>query len=557
MHIEDGLDKLLLGRYEEALAAFERCQDLPQARKLSQITRMLLELSVYGAELSKGNLAIKMPSPDNHSAIGLKNLHAKLRRLDRQLLMAASGYAAPPIDYMGDLSEGLDTMIRQAYLRAHQIEHDYDSETGILNRRAFMRGIYDIIQARPSKVGVLFCCELDNIKYINATHGYEAGDLYISKVVEVLRSCESGTSLLARTGGNEFAVYAHGFDNEEEAQAAVQGHLKTLLNTRVALEHEVVKIRVSCGVAVYPSDATASDLLMNYASLAMFEVKNLDRGTSMRFSPEVYRTKARLLSQQERLDELIEGQLIHFAFQPVVDLRNFCVVGYEALMRPKTNNFSSPLDILSLAESQSKLHQLERLTFEVIFEWISHNSKHLSGRKIFFNTISAQYLNSVELGKIHPQYKSISKHMVFEILEMAAMESLLPQQINALRRELAVLVAIDDFGCGHSNAIRLMSISPDILKLDRFFINNIQNAPVAKREFLSNILAYCRAKGIKTLAEGVETREEAASIIKLGFDYAQGYYFGYPEFMLADISPQAKEDAAALLALRPRNSGRA
>ena len=117
----------------------------------------------------------------------------------------------------------------------------------------------------------------------------------------------------------------------------------------------------------------------------------------MRFNPEVYRAKANILSRQERLDELLEGQLIRFAFQPIVSLKDGAIYGYEALMRSTTPHFASPLDVLQLAEAQSKLPQLEHMTFRMIFDWMDKNLPSLGARKIFFNAISAQYLDAREL----------------------------------------------------------------------------------------------------------------------------------------------------------------
>lgn len=542
------LDRLLLGQFDEAVAAFDNFEPTPVSEKLCLLARMLSEVTAYSAELAQGNLAAHTPGPENRLATDLKTLQSKLKRLSRQLLMFSTGYPVPPIDYLGDLSERLNFLISQAGERQKQIshDHDYDAETGLLNRRSFIRRVYDFIRTQPGRVGVLFCFGLDNLKYINDTHGYEAGDLYIGKVVEVLRSCERPASLLARLGGNEFAVYAHGFENEEDAFRFSRDSFRVLFNTRLELPGEAVKLRASCGVAVYPQDAVTSDVLMSYASHAMFEAQSLSRGSIMRFSPEVYRAKFSLLSRQERLEELIEGRRIRFAFQPVVRLRDGAVFGYEALMRPTTEHFQTPLEILSLAEAQSKLRQLEKVTFQVLFEWVFDNIQQLGEKRVFFNTISAHYLDIARLRKIHPQYVRISKNLVFEILETASAENELLEKVNILRNELSALVAIDDFGCGHSNALRLMSISPDILKIDRFFISNIHSAPATKQEFLSNILAYCRARGIQTLAEGVETQEELASVARMGFDYVQGFYLGRPEFRLAGLEPQLEAEIAGL-----------
>jgi len=206
MRVEDGLDKLLLGQYDEALAVFAECRHLPQAEKLYQITRMLMDLTTYTTDLSKINLSVNVTSPSIPPTTSLKNLHANLKRLARQLVMASTGYPVSSIEYMGDLSEGLNFLINQALFRKKQDEDDRDPETGILNRKAFIRRVYDLFQGQPNKVGALFCCKLENLKYVNDTYGYGSGDLYIGKVVETLRFHESDLRVLARVGGNEFAV---------------------------------------------------------------------------------------------------------------------------------------------------------------------------------------------------------------------------------------------------------------------------------------------------------------------------------------------------------------
>lgn len=550
MDIEEGLDKLLLGRYDEALAVFQGCPPSPQAEKLCQVALTFIETAEYAAELAKGNLSITPFEPPNHLTAELDKLRMKLKRLSRQLLMVSTGYPVSSIDDLGDLSAGLNFLVGQASARKERAEYDFDRdmETGLLNRRAFLRGIYELLQAQPHKVGVLLCCGLDNIRYVNEAYGYACGDLYINKVVKVLSGGKQGLCLLARTGGSEFSIYAHGFENVEEARESVWGYFKTLLNTRVELLHGSVKVRVSCGMSVYPHDAATSDVLMDYASCAMYDAREHNPGTVVRFHPEIYRTKANLFIRQERLNELIEGRLLHFAFQPVVRLGDGEVVGYEALMRPKTVAFSGPLDILAMAESLGKLPQLERVTFELIFEWVSRNSKKLGGKKIFFNTISAQYLDVLELRDIHPDYEAISKKMVFELLETATIEDGMMQKINAFRRDVATQIAIDDFGCGHSNALRLIGISPDILKIDKFFIKNIHMGPTPKTELLSNILDYCRAKGIHSLAEGVETSDQLRGVMNMGFDYAQGYYLGRPSWQLAGIDPRVRSEIMAFVA---------
>ena len=136
--------------------------------------------------------------------------------------------------------------------------------------------------------------------------------------------------------------------------------------------------------------------------------------------------------------------------------------------------------------------------------------------------------------------------MVFEIIETANSEENLASKIHTFRQQASAFIAIDDFGCAHSNALRLLNISPEILKVDSFFIRAVHKAPASKRAFLANILLYCRTKGILTVAEGVETPEELASVMELGFDLAQGFYLARPEFSLQEMRPELVDEIVAL-----------
>ncbi|MDR1588618.1 MAG: GGDEF domain-containing phosphodiesterase, partial [Oscillospiraceae bacterium] len=288
-----------------------------------------------------------------------------------------------------------------------------------------------------------------------------------------------------------------------------------------------VKIRASFGAALYPQDAFTVDNLMKFSSHTMFEVKNSNRGALMRFSAVTYQKKANLFDRQEKLNQLIDEKHIRFVFQPIFRLEDRSLYGYEALMRPCTEDFSGPLDILALAEAQSKLSQIETVTFELIFAWIAGNLPKLKDLRIFFNTISTQYMTRDKLLGIHPQYEEICKYIVFEVLENTADSETFLREINAFRQQMDVKVAIDDYGCGYSNDLRLISVSPNIVKIDRFFIKEIHNDH-DRQQLLQKIILYCKAKGIETLAEGVETLEELETSVQLGFTYAQGYYLGMP-----------------------------
>ncbi|MBE6441184.1 MAG: EAL domain-containing protein [Desulfovibrio desulfuricans] len=509
---------LLERRFEDALGAVRGMEDGDGAELLRTVVVDLAAASAYARALCDGRLAAAPPADSNPFCGSLKKIQKMLWPSE----MWADCADKTPVPRPG---------------RGGRY-YDKDIETGLLSRRAFLWNVRALIEDAPDRYGVMFSVGLDNLRYVNETHGYDSGDIYIAKVVEILRLCEGERVLLARPAGDEFAVYAHDFESEGAALDFAQETRKRLLNTTLQLPGETVRLRTSQGAAIYPSDAVSSDVLLNYASNAMFSVQNFNRGTFLRFNPEAYRAKAAMMSRQERLDELLEERRIHFAFQPIVNLHDGSIYGYEALMRSTRSDFPSPLDILQLAEVQYKLPQLEYVTFLVIFDWVAQHMGLLSRRKIFFNIISANYLTAEELRTMHPDYANIVRHMVIEITETASSEKELTRRISQFRKDFSTLIAIDDYGVANSNIYRLVNLAPEIVKLDRFFISDIHKASPDRQKLVTDFITYCHSKGILTVAEGVETGEELACVIRMGFDLCQGYYLGRPEFQLQELKDE-------------------
>ena len=124
MDIETGLDNLLHGQFAAALAQFEGCRQQPGADKLCELTRACADLSAYAAELAEGNLSVRPPQSCRNLSTHLESLHAKLKRLARQLLIFSTGYPMSTVDDMGDLSDGLNFLVNQAQTCKRQVEHE-------------------------------------------------------------------------------------------------------------------------------------------------------------------------------------------------------------------------------------------------------------------------------------------------------------------------------------------------------------------------------------------------------------------------------------------------
>jgi len=536
--LNDVLRELLDGRYENIPDDPVDIQDDETAALVCTLAKRLKEVNDFAAQLAKGNLSAPAPPRENLMAMGLKKLQANLRHLNFQQKQVAKGDFTQTIDYMGDLSEGFNWMAQQLKQRKEQLDYElsHDVTTGLLNRHAFTQRIQDMIRAAPNATGAMVCMGIDNLKYINNSYGYELGDKYLLAAAQVFSDATDGQALLARISGNEFAVYFHGHNDTKSV--IERATLCLMQNPEVIIDEaldESITILTSKGVAVYPDDTEDVFELIKYSTHAMYQVKHSDRGSIGRFDNAIYQRNAELYTKLEALTRLIDNRAIRFAFQPIVDLSNGSIFGYEALMRPTTKDFSSPLEILKTAEIYAKLPQIEQLTYEVIFQWISEHISEIDGKMIFFNTVSADYFTPDKLRSVHSEYRKCIPHMIFEILESAADENAFAGKIESLRRSLGLKVAIDDYGAGYSNDFRLLNLAPNILKVDRFFIHNI-DTDEDKQMIMSNLISFCAAKGIKMLAEGVETKEELAAVCRLGFDYAQGFYLGKPKFTLQTVN---------------------
>lgn len=421
-------------------------------------------------------------------------------------------------------------------------ELDFDSLTQLYNRMAFKRKVNECIRDNPDKKGALIFSDLDNLKYINDTFGHDMGDRLIIRAGEMFYQFEKYGGIVSRISGDEFAVYLHGFDSLGELRKIIyeqyyeNSHF--YLHTHDGVSH---KIRCSSGIAFYPTDSDNVTDLLKLSDFAMYEAKHSQKGTIIEFNRDSYTRNSYLLDSSEAINRILDEGLIHFVFQPIVDLKTGEIYAYEALMRPLLDNFKSPLEVLKVAAVQSKLNQLERVVILKAFEIVKNHISILDEKKVFINSIPNQSLSESDLSFLKDNYKEIFQNIVIEITEAENENSNLLQRKLDFIKYTGMKIAVDDYGSGYSNEMRVLSLRPDIVKVDIGLISNI-DSNTDKQQLVSNLISFCHPKGIKVIAEGVERKEELITIIKLGIDYVQGYYIGKPNFELISIDDKIKKE---------------
>ncbi len=435
----------------------------------------------------------------------------------------------------GEVGVILDTTkdVEERKRLAHEL--DYDALTGLYSRVAFKREVHLMIQSSPDKIGAMIFADLDNLKYINDMFGHDMGDRLIIKTGDIFREFSSYGALVSRISGDEFAVYLHGFSTKEEARQLINEQYEesasTYLETPDGASH---RIRYSSGVAWYPEDSDNVTDLLKLSDYAMYTAKSTTKGTLCEFSQEAYDTNAYLLDNREAINRLLDDKLIRFAFQPIVCLKTGKIFAYEALMRPLLDNFKSPAEVLKVAAWQSKLGQLEQVLIFTAFETISDHVHQLGDIKIFVNSIPSHSLSKEEIVRLKREYSDLLDRVVIEITEGEGLSSDLLDAKTAAIKGAGMQVAIDDYGSGYSNEMRVLAIQPDLIKVDMSMIQGIHK-DADKQTLVSNLVEFCHSKNISVVAEGLEEFADLEMLAKLKVDYVQGYYLGKPDFKFLPI----------------------
>ncbi len=412
--------------------------------------------------------------------------------------------------------------------RAISYQRDYDVLTGLYNRAAFHRKALTILSRGNLGTTALIMFDLDNLKYLNDTFGHSMGDNYIKSAAIALQNVFDENCLLCRMSGDEFFVLFYNFESKEQvlnhiekAYAEFDQHPITLPNS------DQFKIRMSGGISWYDEDTTDLDELIRFADFAMYEGKFTLKGEIREFSKEDYISKSFMLSGKEELNRILDNQFVDFVFQPIVDAKDGHIYAYEALMRPQSDILDTPIKLLQISTAQSQLWKVEKITF---FKTLSLYEEHLElfgDARLFINSIPNKTLREHEFWEFEQLYGKYLKNIVVEIIENEQLDDFnLNYKLDKIHSWDA-LVALDDYGSGYNNDLGLLNIKPDIVKLDRTIIANV-DSDLSRQAVVDKIISFCKDQKIYVLAEGVETYPQMEYLLRAGVDFLQGYYISRP-----------------------------
>ncbi|WP_104528803.1 putative bifunctional diguanylate cyclase/phosphodiesterase [Blastococcus saxobsidens] len=408
----------------------------------------------------------------------------------------------------------------------------HDDLTGLPNRARLLELAGEALAVPGRIAGALLMLDLDGFKTINDSLGHQIGDELLRQVGGRLSQEIRPGDTVARLGGDQFVVLAHGCDASEAAALAFR--LQTVFAQPFSAGEISVPLSASIGVAVARSDVRDAHHLLSDADAAMFAAKSSGRDRVHLFSPSLREAARWRLEVATKLrGDAIDQLVVHY--QPVVRLDTGQIEGVEALVRWQhpERGLLSPDTFLSVAEETGQIipitRWLLRETTRRAAEWAADGMALRMSVNVSARHFSAETL--VRDVRVALQQSGLpADQLVLELTETSVAEdpTRAEDQLAVLRR-FGVRVAIDDFGTGWSSLAQLFSLPIGTLKIDRSLIAAAERVSVGDTgAVLAAIVGLTRTLGIRSVAEGIETPEHLRLVREAGCDLAQGWLLGHP-----------------------------
>jgi diguanylate cyclase (GGDEF)-like protein len=418
--------------------------------------------------------------------------------------------------------------ITEAHAYHSQLSHQasHDSLTDLANRSLFGEQLERALDGAGGRPVSLALVDLDDFKAVNDTLGHQAGDALLIAVAERLRRGVRPQDLVARIGGDEFAVLLDGVGATRVE--AIAERMLGILTEPLRIDGHEVCVQASVGLAeAGPGDGAGQ--LLRLADVALYEAKGAGKGRYVRYAEHMQpRMSARAESAADLRRALQAGEF-ELYYQPIVALPSGRLTGVEALLRwhHPVRGLVPPLDFIPVAEQTGMIvpigHWVLVQACRDMAAWLAQYPD--TAPEVVNVNVAPRQLRHP--GFVDEVFAALAKaglpasRLVIELIESTIVGDVNPQ-LGRLR-EAGVRIALDDFGTGQSTLSLLDACPVDELKLDRSFVREPGQDKVA-----TVVARMAEALGVYAVAEGVETREQAEHLHSLGYGLAQGFHFARP-----------------------------
>ena len=464
----------------------------------------------------------------------------KLRRADGTQLWCL--VAASPVPITGSATCGALAMVSDITARkaaedalAHQAF--YDPLTGLANRALFLDRVDHALARRnwsPVEVAVLLL-DLDRFKAVNDTYGHGGGDELLVTIAERLDEVVRPGDTVCRLGGDEFAVLCEELTDERDV-LLIADRVAKAVSAPLVVAGDHVSVTVSAGIAfASPGAYETADAVLRDADAAMYRAKEAGRDGVEVFDPDIRARALERIEIESALRRAIDDGELRVHYQPVVDLARSRVVGVEALVRWERpgHGLVPPAVFIPLAEESGLIVSLGASVLrEVCHQVAAWNRARPGGHLRASVNLSARQLSSPGLLELVETTLADSRldpsSLCLEITESVLMEDAEASGATlAQLKGLGLSLSVDDFGTGYSSLLYLRRFPVDELKVDRSFVSGLGGS-AEDTAIVTGVVGLASALGLSSVAEGVETAQQAEFLRQMGCGLAQGFHWTRP-----------------------------
>lgn len=414
----------------------------------------------------------------------------------------------------------------------------HDSVTGLFNRSALVERLWLAINRGKRRSDYLFALlymDLDRFKDVNDSLGHMLGDKLLIAIAKMLQGVLRPTDTVARLGGDEFVVLLDDIGDIRDATRVADRIQQELTTAPLLRDHEVF-VSASIGIVLSTSGYNEPVDVLRDADIAMYRAKAHGRSRYEIFDPLMRERIMERLALENELRQAIEHQEFLVYYQPILSISDHRLLGFEALLRwqSPTRGLLTPIHFLEVAENTGLISAIDRWVlkesllqlryWDSIFPKIVPltMSVNISGKHV------AQMGLVDEIASTLEETGMDASRLNLEITENTVMENISrTNEVLTNIQALGVQLQVDDFGIGYSSLGYLSSFSLNALKIDRSFINSLDQEST-NLKIIQAILMMSRGLGMKVIAEGVETQNQFTQLRELGCEFAQGYLIAMP-----------------------------
>lgn len=407
----------------------------------------------------------------------------------------------------------------------------HDQLTGALNRDALLIKLDQLIATNPVGNLHLVMLGLDKFKNVNESVGLKQGDRILREVIRRFELSIVKPALIARTGGDIFALVLADVVNEKQLQYTLQ-HVQQLVEKPFLLDSGPVKLTTSIGLSQYPLHAHSAEQLLQQANIAFHQAKRL-QASWLSYQTGMEEETARLLAwESELLQAISEDQFVLY-YQPQLSLRSNLLEGFEVLVRWQhpQRGLLMPGEFLPLCEQLGLSQVLDLVILRNAIASIQRWQQQGVQIPLAINMSPIHFEQEglkQELKGLLQQYKVSPEMVELEVTENTAMQDMEKGSNFALElQQMGIKVSIDDFGTGYSSLAYLRKMPIEKIKIDRSFVMDMTSND-SDMMIVKTMIKLAHGLGKRILAEGVETVEQLNLLRSLSCDAVQGYYIAKP-----------------------------